>query len=239
MVEHRSKHILAVGRGARQFHSLRNGGAERTLIVGIVGNNVLTGASWHTWRCYHLCAVGLHDRAAIGLLVIRHLHHIHCQCQAEVLCRQRQRRAPLSSASFGGDVRHALLLAVVGLCYCRVELMRPHRAYALVLKIDMCRRVKKFLQSACSHQRGRAPNLIHFAHLLRNFNPLVGGVEFLVGASLIEQRIEVLRLHGLLVGWVKHRARLIFHISHHVVPCSGNIFFLKEKFLRRVHSCKF
>ena len=45
MVEHRSKHILAVGRGARQFHSLRNGGAERTLIVGIVGNNVLTGAS--------------------------------------------------------------------------------------------------------------------------------------------------------------------------------------------------
>ena len=115
MVEHRPEAILAVGRSGGQLHSLRDGGAERTLVVGVAGEDIFSGAGGHRRRRRNLCAVGLHDRAAVGLLVVRNLHLIDSCVKSEDLCSIGESSAPLSGSGLCCNVGCSFLLAVVAL----------------------------------------------------------------------------------------------------------------------------
>ena len=71
-------------------------------------------------------AVGLHDGAAVRLLLVADLHHVDVDGDLEDVAGDGQRGAPLARAGLGGDALDAFLLVVVGLrqrpcsaCGCR------------------------------------------------------------------------------------------------------------------------
>ena len=108
--------VFAVGGGAGQFDGFGDGGAQRALVVGVGGEDVFAGAGGHGGRGGDLCSVGLHDAAAVGLLFVADFHLIDGGFEAEQAGGVGQCGSPLSGSGFGGDVGHAFLFAVVGLC---------------------------------------------------------------------------------------------------------------------------
>src|SRR5262249_60412067 len=109
--------------------------------------------------------------AAIGLLVVRDLHHVHLALQAEEAARLGQRGAPLASAGFRGEAGDFLLLVVVRLRHRRVWLVTAGRADAFVLVVDPRRGIERLLEATGAIERRRAPETIDVAHRFRNLDP--------------------------------------------------------------------
>ena len=238
MVQHRTEGVAAVGGVHGQLHSLADGGAQRTLVVGILGEDILAGAGTHRRRCDDLCAVGLHDAAAIGLLLVRYLDHIYGCLEAEHLGCIAQRGAPLAGAGLGGDIGDALFLAVVCLRQGAVELVAAHGAHALVLEIDVALGADSLFQAVGANQRGRAVRFIEVTNFLRNVDPAVGLVELLLRCLSGENMCEVVYSDGLLCAGVQHGQRLVGHVCLDVIPLSGDLFLRKDKSFS-CHNCKF
>ena len=90
--------------------------------------------------------------------------------------------SPLSGARFGGDVRHALLLAVVALGQGRVHFVRPERVRTLVLEVDMSGCADGFLQSVGADERCGAVVLVLVEHLFGYVDPRMLHVKLLACA---------------------------------------------------------
>ncbi len=118
MVQHTAQCILAVRCLHRQLDCLRDGSAQAPLVVGVVGDNLTACLGRHAGGGDHLCSPGLHQRAAIGLLLVADLHHVDRQFQAEHFTSQCQGGAPLTGTGFGGKVGGSLYHVVVGLGQC-------------------------------------------------------------------------------------------------------------------------
>ncbi len=54
------------------------------------------------WAGKNLRAIGFHQEAPVGFLLVRHLDHIYFQVQVKEFAGHRQRGAPLPGAGFGG-----------------------------------------------------------------------------------------------------------------------------------------
>ena len=211
MVQHGAQGVLAVRGGDGQFDGLGDRTAQRTLVVRIPGDDVLAGAGGHGRGRGDGRAEGLHDGTAVRLLLIAHLDHIDGAVDAELLGRVGERAAPLAGAGLGGEVRDALLLGVVGLGDGGVQLVAAGRGHGLVLEVDVGRGAEGLLQLIGAHERGAAVGGVLLADGLGDGDPFVRLVEFLVGAGLAEDRIQVFGLQGLLGGRVQERQRLVGH----------------------------
>ena len=88
-------------------------------------------------------AVGLHQRPAVGLLLIADLDHVDLDLDAEQLPGEGERRAPLAGAGLGRQLPDAGLAVVEGLRHGGVRLVAARRADALVLVEDAGRRIEQ------------------------------------------------------------------------------------------------
>ena len=98
--------------------------------------------------------VGLHQRAAIGLLVEGDLHHEHLHLDAEQRAGEGERRSPLAGAGLGADLLDPGLRVVEGLRHGGVGLVAAGRAHALVLVVDARRRVERLAPGAARDTAG-------------------------------------------------------------------------------------
>ncbi len=189
MVHHRAEGVFAVGGAYGKFHRLAYCGAERALVIGVVGYDFAACFGGHARRGYNLGAVGLHNRPAVRLLVVGNLDHVHGEVYSEHFCGKRQRRAPLSGSGFGCYIGDTLLLAVVSLRNGGVQLMRAYRTHTFILEVYAAFCAECLFKTRCPYQRSGAPYFVYVAHLFRNFNPGVCCVHLLVCGFLREQRV--------------------------------------------------
>ena len=223
MVQHGAEGVFAVRGAHRQLDGLGNGAAERALVVGVDGQDVLSGPGGHGRGRGDRRPEGLHDAAAVGLLVEADLDHVDGALDAEFLRGVGKGPAPLASAGLRGDVGDALLLGIPGLCEGGVELVGTGGGNALVLEIDVGGGAERFFQFIGTHERGATVGGILLADGLRDRDPFVGHVEFLVGAGLAEDRVQVFRLHRLAGRGVEDRQGLVGHDGLHVEEMSGDL----------------
>ena len=69
--------------------------------------------------------------------------------------------------------------------------MRPGGTDTLVFEINMGRSAESFFELISPHKRGAAIIGVLLENRLGNINPLMGGIELLIGALLAKNRIEV------------------------------------------------
>ena len=211
VVQHGTQGVLAVGGVHGQLNGFGDGAAQGTLVVGVAGDDVLAGTGAHGRGGRNGGTEGLHDGTAERLLLVADLYHIYGAVNAELLGGIAERTAPLAGTGFGGKVGDSLLLGVVGLGNGGVQLVAAGGRYTFVLEIDVRRGSQSGLQFIGPHQRGAAVGGILLADRLRDGNPFVGLVEFLIGTGLTEDGIEIFGLQRLLGGGVQERQRLVGH----------------------------
>ncbi len=166
VVEHRAERVFGVVALGGHLDRLGDGDAERAGRVGIARPE-WRGRSRSYWLglAMQRRAIGLHQRPAIGLLLVADLDHVDLDLEAEQLAGEGQRRAPLAGAGLGGQALDACLLVVEGLGHRRVGLVAAGRADALVLEENLGRGVRApspgagrgSAASAATGDRCRAP----------------------------------------------------------------------------------
>ena len=107
-------------------------------------------------------AVGLHQVAPVRLLVVRGADHVDLDLEPEDRAGEGQRAAPLAGARLGREPLDALLLVVERLGERGVGLVAARRADALVLVVDVRRRIERLLEpmgavAAATAGRARTP----------------------------------------------------------------------------------
>ncbi len=156
VVEHRAERVVGVGVVRGDFHGFRDRHAEAAVAVGVVREHVAAVLRLARRARDAAGAVGLHQRPAIRLLVVRHAHHEHLHVDAEERAREGERRPPLARAGLGGDLPDAGLPVVEGLRHRGVRLVAAGRAHALVLVVDAGRRLQRLLEAAGAVERTSA-----------------------------------------------------------------------------------
>src|SRR5690554_2214811 len=235
VVEHASQGVFTLGCLHRQLDRFGDGSAQAPLVIGVVGNDLAACLGGHAGGRDHLCTPGLHQRATVGLLLVADLYHVNSKFQPERFRGKCQRRTPLSRPCLGGEVGGAFYFVVVSLGQCRVELMRPYRAHALVLEVDARGCIERLLQFGSPYQRGGTVYLVLFPYLLGNINPHVGLVYFLARQFFREKRVKIFRFQRLFGPRVDHGERLVLHLGRDVVPPRGDLRLGEHEFLSFFH----
>ena len=169
----------------------------------------------------HLGAEGFHQRAAIGLLVVAHAHHVNLAVEAEECAGHRKCRAPLSRSGLSGQMLGAFLLVVIGLRHSRVQLVRAGRAAALVLVVDVRRRVERLLKATRAIKRRRTPLRINLPHFFGNLDlPLPA--DFLEDQGHGKQGGQIVRADRLVRAGVQRRRHRLGKVGKNVVPDTGD-----------------
>ena len=159
----------------------------------------------------------LHDDAAVGLLVVRDLHHEDLEVEVEEVAGHREGRAPLPGAGLGRQRLRPGFLVVEGLRDGRVRLVRADRADALVLVVDVGRRVERLLEPQRAAHRRRPPEPVDLAHRLGDLDPALG--RDLLHRSLIGKSTpRKSGVTGSIVPGMQHRRRRHRHVRVDVVP---------------------
>ena len=228
VVEHAAQRVLRVVAGGGIFHRLADGDAERAGRVRILLEHLLAGLRVGAGAGHDLGAPRLHHDPAIGLLLIRHLHHVDLALQAEHLAGQRERRAPLTGAGLGRQPRDLFLLVVVGLGDGRVRLVAAGRAHALVLVVDAGRPADGLLQPPGAVERRRPPQPVDVADLVGDLDPALLA-DFLLDQLHGEQRRQVGRPDRLLGAGVQHRRRRRLEVGLDVVPLGRDVLLVEDE----------
>ena len=153
VVEHAAERIIGVGVLGGDFDRLGNGDAEAAGRVRRLGENGLAGVGFLARAGDAGGAVGFHQRAPVGLLVVAHLDHEDFDFEAEHLPGEGERRAPLPGAGLGRQLGDAGFLVVEGLRHRGVRLVAARRRDALVFVENARRRIE---QTVPAGARGRA-----------------------------------------------------------------------------------
>ena len=139
-----------------------------------------------------LRAVGLHEDPPVRLLVVAGANHVDLDLEPEQGAGERQGAPPLAGAGLGGEALHALLLVVQGLRDGGVRLVAAGRADALVLVVDVGRRIERALEAMGAVQRARPIEPVGVADGLGDLD-LALGRDLLADERHREQRREVVR----------------------------------------------
>ena len=135
----------------------------------MLGQNPSAHFGFHGRGRRHRCAVGAHDLAAKGLLLIAALDHIHLAVQTEVAAGHGKRGAPLSGTGFGSHTLQALLLGIVGLGDGGIELVAAAGVVAFEFVVDFRRSPELFLQAVRPDQGSGAVHFIEITDFRGNF----------------------------------------------------------------------
>ena len=227
LVEHAAEHVAVALMGGGVLHGLADGAAERAGGVRVLGEDFAADLGAHAGAGGDGGAVGAHDLAAEGLLLIGALYHVDLAVQAQVRAGHGERGAPLAGAGLGGDALEALVLGVVGLGYGAVELVGARGVVALELVVDLGRGAELFLQAVGPDQRAGAVHLVEVLYLLRDGDLARGVVELLLHQLVAEDVAELLGRAGLACRGVEQGGGLDLHIGADIVPRPGHLRFGK------------
>ena len=232
LVEHAAEDIAVALVGSGGLDRLGDGAAEGAGGAGVLGQDLAADLGLHGGARRHGGAVGAHDLAAEGLLLIGALDHEDLAVEAQIGAGHGERGAPLSGAGLGGDAAQALILGVIRLGHGGVELVRAGGVVALELVVDVRRGAQLLLEAVGANKGRGAVHLVEVAYLLR-YGDLAGVVVELLADELVaEDGLQVLELHGLARGGVAQRGGLILHIGADVVPRPGHLLFTEINFVR-------
>ena len=166
-------------------------------------------------------AEGLHQRAAIGLLVVADAHHVDLAIEAEKGAGHGERRTPLAGSGLGGEVLGAVHLVVIGLRQGGVQLVRAGRAAALVFVIDVGGRIQRLLQTAGAEERRGTPLRVQLPHFAGNFDfPFVA--DLLQDQAHGKERGEIVGAERLEGSGMQRRSHRRGQIGGEVVPGKRN-----------------
>ncbi len=176
VVQHRAERVLRVLAADGILDGLRDRHAQRAGRIGFLLAESPPGRGVHARARHALGTPRLHQRPAIRLLLVGHLHHVDLEVDVEERARHGQRRTPLARAGLGRDALDAFLLVVPGLGDGGVRLVAPRRVVALVLVEDthVFRQVQRLLQPRRSVERGRAPELVDVPDRVRDLDVPLG-----------------------------------------------------------------
>ena len=200
----------------------------RALVIRSRSEDVFAGAGGHRRRGRDLRPEHVHYILAVRFLLITYLHLVDGGLEAEHFRGISQRGAPLPRSCLRGDIADTLLLAVISLRNRRVELVRTHRADALVLEINMRGSSQGFLQGIGADKGRAAVEFVHLAHRPGNLNPRVGLIEFLAAELAGENGKQVFGPERLVRLRIERRQRFGGHLGLDIVPMAGNVVFGKE-----------
>jgi hypothetical protein len=136
VVEDAPQRVGGVLAARRVLDGLGDGDPEAARRVGIGGEDRPARVRLLGRARDHARAPGLHHRAAIGLLVVRDLDHVHLALEAEEPAGEREGASPLARAGLGRQPLPSLLPGVIGLGDSRVRLVAPRGRDPLVLVED-------------------------------------------------------------------------------------------------------
>ncbi len=227
MVEHGTKGVLGIVGLGRQLHRFTDGDAETARVIGVLRQYGAAGVGEIGRGGDALGPVGAHQCLPIGLLLIGHLDLEYLHLETEQAAGERQGRAPLAGAGFGGQTAGAGFRIVIGLGHGGVRLVRAGRAHALVFEVDARRRIQRLFQAAGTDQRAWAPHLVDVQHRCRNIHITLGG-HFLGDQGIREQGRQVRRGHRLTGAGMQHRGHRFREVRHDVVPLAWQTGLLQE-----------
>ena len=194
VVEHAAESIFRVGVLGRDLHRFGDRDAEASRRVGMRLENGAPRIGFVARARHAVCAISLHERAPVGLLVIGDLDHVDLDFEAEQRAGEGERRAPLSRAGFGRKPGDALLLVIESLGDRGVRLVAAGGAHALILIENARVRSERLLEPPRAIEGRRAPHAVDVADRRRDFDmPL--------GADLLAN--ERHREEGREVGWAR------------------------------------
>ena len=217
VVQHRPQRVLGVVALGRVLDGLRDGDAERSGAVGVLRQDPLAVVGGQAGAGHDLRAVDLHQHAPIRLLVVADAHHVDLDLEAEERAGEREGRAPLAGSCLGRQALHALGLVEVRLGDGRVGLVAAGRTDALVLVVDVGRRLERRLQAVGAIERRRPVEGIGVAHRTGDLD-LALGAHFLADEGHGEERREVGGPDRLARAGVQHRGRRRRQVGRDVVP---------------------
>src|SRR3954453_19025825 len=122
-------------------------------MVGALGQNCAAGVRLVRRRRHASRTIGFHQRAAVGLLVVRYANHEDLNIDPEEGSSVCERGSPLPAPGFGNDAADAGLAIVERLWNRGVRLVAAGRTDTFVLVVDLRRRVESLLQAAGTEER--------------------------------------------------------------------------------------
>ena len=220
-----AQHVAVSLAGDSCLHRLGNRTAQGTGGTGMLLQDLAANLGGHGGAGGDLRAVGTHDLAAEGLLLIAHLDHEHLAVQAQIGTGHAQSGAPLTGAGFGGDALQTLLLGVIGLGDGRIQLVGTGGVVALELVIDLGGRAQLFLQAIGADQGRGSVHFVKVADFPGNIDIGRGIIQLLTDQFVAENRPQVVETHGLQRRRIAERGGLVFHVGPKIVPGLGHFVF--------------
>ncbi len=227
MVQHRAERVVGVVALSGQLDRFADGDAQAARRIrilrqdGAAGRGGIGGAG-DDFRAPHP------DHAApVGLLEVGDLHHVDQAFHAEHLAGESEGGAPLAGAGLGGELGDAFLLVVPGLGDGSVGLVRPGRAGAFVLEVDLRGGAEGLFPSGGPDERRRTPELVDLPNLIGDLDQTFCR-HLLRDEAHREQRRQVIRTGGLMRSRVEGRGRGRGEIGRDVVPRRGDPVFREQ-----------
>ena len=115
MIEHGTQCILTAWCCGSQLNSLTDSCTERTRMMRITCDDILTGTCTHGRRTLYSGSKRTHDAGTVWFLLHGNLYLINCCLQTVEFCCIREGCTPLSCTSLCSDIGITLLLTVVAL----------------------------------------------------------------------------------------------------------------------------
>ena len=171
VVEDASQGIVGVLVGGGVLHRLGDGHAQTAGGLGVGGQNIAAGLGAVRGGRIDAGPPDVHERPAVGLLVVAHLDHVDGAFHGEKVTGQGQGAAPLAGPGLGGQPFDARRLVVVGLGHRGVGLVAPGGADGFVLIIDAGRGLQGLLQVVGPVQGAGPPQLVDAPDLVGDGNP--------------------------------------------------------------------
>ena len=237
LIEHAAEHVAVAGGRGGDLDGLADRAAERAGRAGVLGEDAPADLRLRGRARRHGRAVGAHDLAAEGLLLIRALNHIDLAVEPEVGAGHRQGRAPLSGAGLGRDAAQPLLLGVVRLRDGAVELVRAGGVVALELVVDLCWGLQLLFQAVGAHERRGAVHLVKIADLVRDGDLAVVVVELLTDQLIAEHGAQIVERHRRAGGGIAQRGGLDLHVGADIVPRARHFVFGQVDLVGNVFAC--
>ena len=228
MVEHRSEGVLGVVAGGGVLDRLADGHPERTRAVGRLGQDRPAVVRRQRGAGHDLRAVCLHQDPAIRLLVVAGADHVDLDLEAEERAGEGHGTPPLARARLGRDPGDALLLVVEGLGDGGVGLVAAGRADALVLVVDVRRRIERLLEAVRPVERAGPVQPVRVADRLGDLD-LALGRHFLADEGHREERGQVVRSDRAERAGMQVRSRRDRQVGRDVVPGARDPRFVEDE----------
>ena len=211
---------------------------ERAGVVRRLGEDLPPVLRVEARAGHDLGAVRLHEDPPVRLLVVARPDHVHLDLEVEDRPGEGERAPPLAGPRLGREPGHAFHLVVVRLGQGRVRLVAAGRAAALVLVVDVGRRIERLLEAVGAEERARPIQPVGVADRFRDLD-LAVLADDLLDQLHREQRRQVGRSDRLAGAGMEDGRRRDREVRGDVVPGTRDPGFIEHELrlpgIRRRH----